>query len=256
VLLNLCLNARDAMPNGGTLTIAAQRTEVDALAAAMQRDTRPGAYVVVSVSDTGTGIPADVQERIFEPFFTTKALGKGTGLGLSTSLAIVESHHGFIRVYSEAGRGTTFKVYLPVRDDADPDAESAVSSELPRGNGELILIIDDEASVREVTRRTLEAFGYRAIVAADGALGTAAYAVHRAEVALVITDMMMPGMDGPATMAALRAINPQVRLIAASGLADESRVARAQEAGASLVLSKPFSAAVLLRAIRDLLGPE
>jgi PAS domain S-box-containing protein len=256
VLLNLCLNARDAMPTGGTLTISAERTNVDALSTSMQSDTRPGAYVVVAVSDSGTGISAEVQERIFEPFFTTKSLGKGTGLGLSTSLAIVESHHGFIRVYSEAGRGTTFTVFLPIRDDADRDPLTANTSEMPRGNGELILIIDDETSVREVTKRTLEAFGYRAMVAADGTLGAEAYAVHHADVALVITDMMMPGMDGPATMAALKTINPDVRIIAASGLAEESRVARALEAGALLVLSKPFTAGVLLRTLRDLLRPE
>ncbi len=256
VLLNLCLNARDAMPTGGTLTISAQRTEVDALSAAMQGDAKAGLYVVVAVLDTGTGIPADVQERIFEPFFTTKALGKGTGLGLSTSMAIVQGHHGFIRVQSEAGRGTTFQVYLPLREGADHDAHAAAASELPHGNGELILIIDDETSVREVTRRTLETFGYRAIVAADGTLGAAAYATHHDDVAVVITDMMMPGLDGSATMAVLKKINPNVRIIAASGLTEESRVARALEAGASLVLSKPFTAGILLRTLRDLLRPE
>jgi two-component system cell cycle sensor histidine kinase/response regulator CckA len=233
------------MPTGGTLEISAHRADVEGRH-----------YVLVSVSDTGAGIPADVQDRIFEPFFTTKALGKGTGLGLSTSLAIVESHHGFIRLQSEAGRGTTFQVYLPLREGTGQDAAIEPTSELPRGHGELILVIDDEASVREVTRRTLEAFGYRVIVAADGALGAAAYATHHADVAVVITDMMMPGLDGPATMGALKAINPQVRLIAASGLADESRVAQALEAGASLVLPKPFTAGVLLRTLRDLLRPE
>lgn len=256
VLLNLCVNARDAMPGGGTLTISARPVEVDALFAGMQEDGRPGPYVMVGVSDTGTGIPSTVVDRMFEPFFTTKALGQGTGLGLSTSLAIVRSHGGFIRVQSAEGRGTSFQVYLPVRGDVGSKASKETTSPLPRGNGELILIIDDEASVREVTKRTLETFGYRAIVAADGSVGAAAYAANQAEIAVVITDMMMPGLDGPATMAVLRHINPKVRLIAASGLAEGARVTRALEAGASLVLPKPFTADVLLRTLHDLLRKQ
>ncbi len=253
VLLNLCVNARDAMPGGGTLTLSARPVEVDALFAGMQEDAKPGTYVMVSVSDTGTGIPPHVVDRIFEPFFTTKALGQGTGLGLSTSLAIVRSHGGFIRVQSGDGRGSSFQIYLPAVEHSGAEAAAEPKHALPRGHGELILIIDDEASVREVTRRTLEKFGYRAIVAADGSVGAAAYAANQAEIAVVITDMMMPGLDGAATMAVLRHINPKVRLIAASGLAEEARVALALEAGASLVLPKPFTADVLLRTLRDLL---
>lgn len=253
VLLNLCVNARDAMPGGGALTISARPVEVDALFAGMQEDAHPGPYVMVGVSDTGTGIPSTVVDRIFEPFFTTKALGQGTGLGLSTSLAIVRSHGGFIRVQSAEGRGTSFQVYLPVRGNTGTETSRASTPPLPRGHGELILIIDDEASVREVTKRTLETFGYRAMVAADGSIGAAAYAANQSEIAVVITDMMMPGLDGAATMAVLRHINPKVRLIAASGLAEEARVTRALEAGASLVLPKPFTAEVLLRTLHDLL---
>lgn len=253
VLLNLCVNARDAMPDGGTLTISAHPVEVDALFSGMQEDARPGSYVMIAVSDTGTGIPSTVVDRIFEPFFTTKALGQGTGLGLSTSLAIVRSHGGFIRVQSAEGRGTSFQVYLPARERTDNEPRGAATRPVPRGNGELILIIDDEASVREVTRRTLETFGYRVIVAADGSAGAAAYAANQSDIAVVITDMMMPGLDGAATMAALRHINPKVPLIAASGLAEEARVAGALEAGASVVLQKPFTAEVLLRTLHDLL---
>jgi len=256
VLLNLCVNARDAMPGGGTLTISARPVEVDALFAGMQEDARPGSYVMVGVSDTGTGIPTDDVDRIFEPFFTTKAVGQGTGLGLSTSLAIVRSHGGFIRVQSAEGRGTSFQVYLPTGVHTGDEASAKATPPMPRGNGELILIIDDEASVREVTKRTLETFGYRAIVAADGPVGAATYAANQAEIAVVITDMMMPGLDGAATMAVLRHINPKVRLIAASGLAEEARVTRALEAGASLVLPKPFTAEVLLRTLHDLLQKQ
>lgn len=256
VLLNLCVNARDAMPGGGTLTISARPVEVDALFAGMQEDAHPGPYVMIGVSDTGTGIPQDVVDRIFEPFFTTKALGQGTGLGLSTSLAIVRSHGGFIRVQSGEGRGTSFQVYLPVGEHAGSEAAGERTSPLPRGRGELILIIDDEPSVREVTGRTLERFGYRTILADDGTAGAAAYAANQSEIAVVITDMMMPGLDGAATMAVLRDINLQVRLIAASGLAEEARVTRALEAGASLVLPKPFTAEVLLRTLHELLHKE
>jgi signal transduction histidine kinase len=253
VLLNLCVNARDAMPGGGTLTIAAHPVEVDALLAGTQEDAHEGAYVMIVVSDTGTGILPAAVDRIFEPFFTTKPVGQGTGLGLSTSLAIVRSHGGFIRVQTDQGRGTSFQVYLPVREPGATEATPETAPSLPRGNGELILIIDDEASVREVTRRTLETFGYRAMVAADGAAGATAYAASQADIAVVITDMMMPGLDGAATMGMLRQINPRVRLIAASGLAEDARVARALEAGASLVLSKPFTAEVLLRTVHDVL---
>jgi len=254
VLLNLCVNARDAMPQGGTLTITAELGVVDEQFVSMDREARVGQYVVLGVTDTGTGIPAAVVDRIFEPFFTTKAVGEGTGLGLSTSLAIVRGHGGFIRVKSEPGRGTTFTVYLPVQDGTDASASTSTSPEsVPRGHNELVLVIDDEPSVRTVTRQTLEAFGYRVIVASDGTSGVAAYASHMPDVALVITDMMMPGLDGAQTMVALRAITPDLRLIAATGLADDARVARALEAGAHQVLPKPFTAERLLRAVHEVL---
>jgi len=205
VLLNLCVNARDAMPTGGTLTITAEAGVVDDQFVSMERDAQVGRYVILEVTDTGTGIPATAMDRIFEPFFTTKAVGDGTGLGLSTSLAIVRGHGGFIRVRSEPGRGTAFTVYLPVQEGVDATSPtSATPDSLPRGRNELVLVIDDEASVRMVTRQTLEAFGYRVIVAPDGTSGVAAYASHMPDVALVITDMMMPGLDGAQTMVAER----------------------------------------------------
>lgn len=255
VLLNLCLNARDAMPNGGTLTITAQPKVVDAQFASMDSEATLGGYVVLGVADTGAGMPADVLDRIFEPFFTTKAVGEGTGLGLSTSLAIVRGHGGFMRVRSEPGRGTAFTVYLPLQEGLEPPPQIACEdAPTPRGHNELVLVIDDEPSVRTVTRQTLEAFGYRVIVASDGTSGVAAYASHMADVALVITDMMMPGLDGAQTIVALRAITPDLRIIAATGLADDARVARALEAGAQQVLPKPFTAERLLCAVREVLS--
>ena len=177
VLLNLCLNARDAMPAGGILTISVENLTLDAQYAgqSLNVEAEAGPYIFIQVKDSGGGMSSETMERIFDPFFTTKELGKGTGLGLSTTAAIVKSHGGFIRVYSEVGKGTTFKIYLPAQ--VEPTAaEAEHAAEMPRGNGELILVVDDEAAVREITQQTLQAFGYRAIVATDGADAVAVFA--------------------------------------------------------------------------------
>lgn len=254
VLLNLCVNARDAMPNGGSLTISAENLALDAHYVAMNPEAHVGPYVFVTVEDNGMGITPEVMTKIFDPFFTTKELGKGTGLGLSTSLGIVRSHGGFIRVYSEPGRGTTFKVYLPAKTESSAAEAEAEAEELPRGNDELILVVDDEASVRQITQQTLEAFGYRVVVAADGAEALAIYARKGTEIAAVLTDMMMPIMDGPATIRVLRRLNPQLRVIAASGLAANGHVAEAASLGVKHFLPKPYTAETLLKALRDLLS--
>lgn len=253
VLMNLCVNARDAMPGGGRITISAENLAVDAHYAAMNIEARVGAYVKIEVEDNGAGIPPDIQDRVFDPFFTTKPVGEGTGLGLATTLAIVKSHGGFVRLYSEVDKGTRFRIYLP----ADPQAEGAQSSptpsSVPRGNGELIMVVDDEAAIREVTRRTLEAYGYRVVVAANGAEAVALYAQNVQGIALVLTDMMMPVMDGPATVRALRQINPLVKLIGASGISQNGQVARATGAGLDHFLPKPYTADVMLRMIDTVL---
>lgn len=168
VLLNLCVNARDAMPGGGKISITAENLVIDDQYAGMNPDSSVGAYILLQVEDTGTGIaPGDI-ERIFDPFFTTKKIDKGTGLGLSTTAAIIKRHGGFLRVDSEVGQGTQFQVYLPAQTDPAARAASEEPPALPCGHGELILVVDDEEGVRLVTQRTLEAFGYRAIVATDG----------------------------------------------------------------------------------------
>ncbi|AOF86039.1 sensory box protein [Hydrogenophaga sp. RAC07] len=253
VLMNLCVNARDAMPGGGRITISADNLAVDAHYAAMNIEARVGAYVKIEVEDNGAGIPPDIQDRVFDPFFTTKPVGEGTGLGLATTLAIVKSHGGFVRLYSEVDKGTRFRIYLP----ADPQAEGAQSSpapsSVPRGNGELIMVVDDEAAIREVTRQTLEAYGYRVVVAANGAEAVALYAQNVQGIALVMTDMMMPVMDGPATVRALRQINPLVKLIGASGISQNGQVARATGAGLHHFLPKPYTADVMLRLIDTVL---
>lgn len=253
VLLNLCVNARDAMPHGGRLEISAENVTIDEPYAVMNRGVVPGPYVKLEVADTGTGIPPEVIERIFDPFFTTKEQGKGTGLGLSTLQGIVRSHGGVVNVYSEPGKGTTFKVYLPAQDVAETGAVETKAVELRRGRGECVLVVDDESSVLEVTRQTLEAFGYRVIPATDGAEAISLYALHRDEIAVVLTDMMMPVMDGPALIAALRRINPRVRLIAASGLSTNGHLTSLAQSGVKHFLSKPFTTDVLLRLLREVL---
>ncbi len=256
VLLNLCVNARDAMPQGGHLTIQVRNTRIDGQYAAMNPNVRAGPYVQIEVTDTGTGMPPEIIDRIFDPFFTTKEMGKGTGLGLATVQGIVRSHGGFITVYSEVGKGSTFKVYLPAQSETTAPEETApVEEALPRGAGELILVVDDEAAILGVTRQTLEAFGYEVLTAEDGAQAIGLYALHRTRVALVLTDMMMPVMDGPALITALQRINPAVRVIATSGLNANGGVARAAAAGVRHFLPKPYTAEILLKLIRQVLGP-
>jgi PAS domain S-box-containing protein len=253
VLLNLCVNARDAMPNGGVLTISAENVMLDAQYAGLNAEAAAGPYVSLQVEDSGTGIPSEIMEKIFDPFFTTKETGKGTGLGLATTLAIVKSHGGFIRVYSEVGRGTRFKTYLPAT-ESPGNSEAVRAAELPRGNGECILIVDDEASVRQITQQTLEAFGYRVIVACDGAEALSIYAPRQAEIAAVVTDMMMPIMDGPALIQVLQRMNPKMPILAASGLVAEGQVARAARLGIKHFLPKPYTAETLLKNLKQALA--
>ncbi|MBW8782263.1 MAG: PAS domain-containing protein [Verrucomicrobia bacterium] len=255
VILNLAVNARDAMPAGGTLTLSAENIVIDAQYAATSRDAKAGPYVCVSVADTGCGIPGEILERIFEPFFTTKEVGKGTGLGLATAHAIVKSHGGFITVYSEIGKGSMFKIYAPADPNLQPTDITHTTAELPRGNGETILVIDDEVSILTITGQTLEAFGYRVLVAHDGAEAIAIYAQHRDTIAAVLTDMVMPIMDGPATISALMRINPHVLVIAASGLTTNNRVAQAAGIGVKHFIPKPYTADTLLVTLRNVLHP-
>jgi PAS domain S-box-containing protein len=249
VLLNLCVNARDAMPNGGALKLSARNMIMDEQSASMTPGARPGPCLHILVEDNGTGMPPEVMERIFEPFFTTKELGKGTGLGLSSAMAIVKSHHGWLRVESEIGKGTTFHVYLPAHITEGSEVEVPVQAELPRGNGELILVVDDEAAVQQITKQTLETFGYRVLLAADGAEAVTLYSTHRAEVALVITDMMMPLMDGPATIQVLMRMNPQICIIAASGMNAAGMEEKAASAGVKNFIPKPYTAETLLKTL-------
>jgi PAS domain S-box-containing protein len=254
VLLNLTVNARDAMPHGGKLTVEASNIKIDAQFAATSQDATPGSFVLLSVSDTGCGIPPEARERIFEPFYTTKEVGKGTGLGLATVHTVIKNHGGFLNLESEVGEGTTFKVYLPA-DLAirSPDATESPFRELPRGRNELVMVIDDEHSILEITQQTLESFGYRVLTASNGAEAVALYAKQAKAIAVVITDMMMPIMDGVATIHVLGCINPGVKIIAASGLELTQNIAKATNAGVTDFLQKPYTAETLLRKIRQVL---
>jgi PAS domain S-box-containing protein len=255
VFLNLCVNARDAMPGGGNLTIGMENVMLDETYSVLSPDARPGAYVMVKVEDSGTGIPPEIRDRIFEPFFTTKEIGKGTGLGLSTTLAIVKSHGGFINLYSELGKGTRFRVYLPANITESPADDVAVERRrLPRGHGELILLVDDEEAIRKVARRTLERFGYRVLVAGNGAEAVALYAQHPGEIAVVLTDMAMPIMDGPALVIALREMNPEVLIIGSSGLASDGGVTTAAGAWVHHYVPKPYTAEALLKSLEQVLA--
>jgi hypothetical protein len=247
VLMNLCVNARDAMPDGGRLTISAENLVVDQNYAKMYLDARVGSYVVMSVADTGVGIPQEILDRIFEPFFTTKDLGKGTGLGLSTVVGIIKSHGGFINVYSEVGKGSQFKVYLPAQEATENPEEQEL--ELPCGNGELILVVDDEDSIRDVTKTSLESYNYKAITACDGIEAIALYAEHQDKISVVLTDMVMPSMDGVTTIRTLRKINPAVKIIAVSGLASSEKINTITQMGVKAFLSKPYTAKQLLQTI-------
>lgn len=247
VLMNLCVNARDAMPNGGTLKILAENLLIDENYAKMHIDAKVGHHIVIIVSDGGIGIQTEILDRIFEPFFTTKQVGKGTGLGLSTVLGIIKSHGGFIDVVSVQGKGSQFKVYLPAQETAETIEEQEQG--LPSGQGELILVVDDEPAIRDVTKTSLESHNYKAITASDGIEAIALYAEHRDQISLVLTDMLMPSMDGITTIRTLRKINPNVKIIAVSGLTSQDKVNIAYDMGIKAFLYKPYTASQLLQTI-------
>ena len=261
VFLNLCVNARDAMPEGGQLSLSAENIEFDRISARIHPDAKAGAYVVVSVVDNGQGIRPEVINHVFEPFFTTKATGKGTGLGLSTVLGIVKSHGGFVTVESDPGIQTIFKVYLPATTEPAAPTTGGAAAPLPMGAGELILVVDDEAPVREAVTHALEKKGYRVICAGNGEEAIRLLIPDRGAVRLVVTDMMMPEMGGLALIRAIRVIEPKIKIIACSGLEQEEVHAELARLGVEDFLPKPFGPAQLLQAVNRALqatgtGPQ
>jgi hypothetical protein len=251
VLMNLTINARDAMPDGGILEISAENLWIDESYARMHVDAKVGSYIVITITDTGKGIPPEIMDRIFDPFFTTKEVGKGTGLGLSTVIGIIKSHGGFVNVYSEVGKGSRFQVYLPSSQVTETPAATDV--ELPNGHGELILVVDDEVTICQITKSTLESHNYKVLTASDGIEALALYAQYKDEISVVLIDLMMPGMDGSTTILTLQRMNPQVQIIAMSGLMSNWTTAQKRSLGIQYFLPKPFTSQALLSTLREVL---
>ena len=248
VLLNLAVNARDAMPQGGELSLAAENVHLDEAAARVMPGAKVGPYVRLRIADTGLGIDPGIADRIFDPFFTTKGPEQGTGLGLSTALGIVKSHGGFIEFTSHPGQGTEFRIYLPACPVGTAASAAAAPPAPPRGRGEMILIVDDEKALCSVMQRTLETYGYRTLAAYDGAQAVALYSQRGSEISLVITDLDMPTLDGAAAAAALLSINPDVKIMVVTGLGSYPASGMAV-AGCRAVIRKPCQTRLLLQTI-------
>jgi two-component system cell cycle sensor histidine kinase/response regulator CckA len=254
VIMNLAVNARDAMPDGGRLLIETSNAELDHAYSNTRPVVRPGNYVLLAVSDTGTGMDPETQARIFEPFFTTKEQGKGTGLGLSTVYGVVKQSGGFVWVYSEVGNGTSFKIYLPrVDQPIEGSGTPKISADAPRGT-ETVLLAEDEGDVRELAREFLEAAGYKVIEARHGQEALKLAAEHSAEIDLLVTDLVMPGMTGQQLAALLQQSHAGLGVIFMSGYSEHAATEAAQAASSVRILTKPFNRGALLRAVREVLG--
>ncbi|MEH2382778.1 MAG: ATP-binding protein [Nostoc sp.] len=252
VLINLSLNARDAMPTGGTLTISAENIWIDETYASMHLEATVGAYIVLTVADTGLGINSEILDRIFEPFFTTKELGKGTGLGLSTVMGIIKEHGGFIIVSSCVGKGTKFKVYLPAVNQVPIPLLEDI--EIPTGSGECILVVDDEAAIQEITKTSLENYNYTAITASDGMEALAIYAQHKDKISAAIIDMIMSNMDGATTIRTLQNLNPLLPIVVVSGLATTEQIPIEQTDEHTAFLPKPYTTQELLKTLHAVIS--
>jgi two-component system cell cycle sensor histidine kinase/response regulator CckA len=250
VMMNLCVNARDAMPSGGRLTIGAKNTELSEAEARSNLEAKAGRYLMIYVEDTGEGMSPELAKRVFDPFFTTKAVGKGTGLGLSTVLGIAKSHGGFVTLRSGPGQGTAVKVYLPMVSDPVGEEAHRHMSLPPFGNAELVLVVDDEAPIRDATCGILREHNYQVLAARDGIEALSLFLGHREVVRLVLTDIMMPNMDGAVLIRALRATAPKVAIVATTGLEQEGRNEELTNLGVAEILIKPCAPAELLAAVR------
>jgi PAS domain S-box-containing protein len=249
LLINLVVNARDAMPKGGHIEISAENLLIDEDYARMNLDAHVGTYIAITIADTGMGMRSEIIDRIFEPFFTTKEIGKGTGLGLSTAKGIIQSHGGFVTVTSQVGKGTEFKVYLPAVEVAKTPLVEDL--ELFKGNGELILVVDDETRILETTKILLEVYNYRVLTASNGIEAIALYVQHEDEISVVLMDMMMPLMDGATAITTLQKINSQVKVVAVSGLNVSEKLAKIP--GVKNFIGKPYTTKELLQTLHSIL---
>jgi hypothetical protein len=255
VLLNLAVNARDAMPNRGTLTIKAENIMLDEAGANLRPGLKQGPHVLLTVSDTGVGIPPQIADKIFDPFFTTKEIDKGTGLGLSTVMGIMKSHKGHIEFQSKVEQGTQFRIYFP----AEPNlirpltVENGLSIAPPKGKGELILIVDDEEAVRFVTSQILESNGYRTLVASRGTEAVARYLEKGGEISLVLTDLHMPGMGGSEAISVLQKLNPGLRIVVTTGASTALADPDLMNIDAEACIKKPFDVSQLLETLHKVL---
>jgi two-component system, cell cycle sensor histidine kinase and response regulator CckA len=252
VLVNLIVNSRDAMPRGGKLTIATKRTLIDVDHPAFQYGLAPGAYVSIEVRDTGTGMSQEVRDRVFEPFFTTKEQGKGTGLGLSTAFGIVKQHRGHISFESEAGRGTTFRIYLPLSEAGAASEDPTDARPLPSGT-ETILLVEDDEAVRKVASSILARAGYKVLAAANAAEAIALSDAHPGLIHVLVTDIVLPNMSGPELGTKLAASRPDMAILYISGYSDESMRHGALDLGLAF-LEKPLTPAALTQRVRQALS--
>lgn len=249
VLMNLCVNARDAMPTGGTLRIEVATMNLTPAMAAAHFPAQAGLHLVVSVIDTGTGIPSEIVDRIFDPFFTTKPLGHGTGLGLSTVRGIIRGHEGFVTVTSEVGAGTRFDLYLPA-ESADAPAATRESAALPAGRGERILVVDDEPAILDTLERCLRRYGYDVVVAANGIDAIRLLQAEGGAIQALVTDLMMPKLGGLALIFEARKQYPELPVVAVTGMADHGAIDAVYDLGVHEVLTKPITTEAILRAVR------
>ncbi len=250
VLMNLILNARDALPDGGNIKISAENKLIDEAYTRMNIHAKVGHYIVITVADNGIGIPPEILDRIFEPFFTTKEVNAGTGLGLSTVLGIIRSHDGFIKVSSNVGKGSKFNLFLPAVETTQ--VFSIEEMDLLPGEGELILVVDDEAQIREIAAIILENHNYKILAASNGIEAIALYAQHKHRINAVLMDIMMPEMDGITAIRTLQKMNNQVQIIACSGLNSMEVFTQVTDANVQAVLSKPYTARELLNTLHHL----
>jgi len=256
LVVNLCVNARDAMPDGGKLAIQTGNADLDESFCHLQPDVRPGGYVRIAVSDTGQGMSEEVRQRIFEPFFTTKEEGRGTGLGLATVFGVVKQAGGVIDVYSETGMGTTFRIYLPrVEEPAESPARPACRAELPRGN-EVVLLVEDEASVREFSAAMLKRLGYRVLAAANGGEAILLAEKRSEPIDLLLTDVVMPGMNGRELAERLQQSHPEAQVLFTSGYTEDVIVRRGVMDEVMHYIGKPYTMQALAEKVRRVLDAK